>query len=124
MTFLYPERPQPEAAPDALAAESAPALYGQVSREHPQSPPKPLDQTYPNTIPDPGPSGEVVHHIIIGSPEAVRETIHRLHLKRYVEQAMWTGPIEIGPDGINITQSQGQILFYLMRLRSLDVPAG
>ncbi len=103
MTFLYPERPQPEAAPDALATEAAPTRI---------------------TTPDPGPSGEVVHHIIIGSPEAVRETIHRLHLKRYVEQAMWTGPIEIGPNGVNITQSQGQVLFYLMRLRSLDVPTG
>ena len=34
---------------------------------------------------------------------------------------MWTGPIEIGPSGVHITQSQGQVLFYLMRLRSLDV---
>ncbi len=91
MTFLYPELPQSEAAPTLLAT------------------------------PDPGPSGEVIRHVIIGSPEGVRETIHRLHIKRYVEQAMWTGPIEIGPSGVNITPSQGQILFYMMRLRSLDV---
>ncbi len=92
MTFLYPELPAPtEAAPTVL------------------------------TTPDPGPSGEVIRHILIGSPEGVRETIYRLHLRRYVEQAMWTGPIEIGPSGVHITQSQGQVLFYLMRLRSLDV---
>ncbi|MGF1516161.1 MAG: hypothetical protein ACFB5Z_21025 [Elainellaceae cyanobacterium] len=103
MTFLYPERPQPEAAPDALATESTPVRL---------------------TAPDPGPSGEVVRHILIGSPEAVRETIYRLHIKRYVEQAMWTGPVKIGPSGVQITHEEGQILYYLMRLRSLDVPAG
>ncbi|MGF1514524.1 MAG: hypothetical protein ACFB5Z_12650 [Elainellaceae cyanobacterium] len=92
MTFLYPEQPPSGAAPTVL------------------------------TTPDPGPSGEVVRHIIIGSPEAVRETIHVLHLRRYVEQAMWTGPVAIGPDGVKITQTEGQVLYYLMRLRSLDVP--
>ncbi len=100
MTFLYPELPQPEAAPDMLATEAAPTLL---------------------TPPDPGPSSEVVRHILIGSPEGVRETIYRLHLKRYVEPVRWTGPIEIGPSGVHITQSQGQVLFYLMRLRSLEI---
>ncbi|MGF1513362.1 MAG: hypothetical protein ACFB5Z_06670 [Elainellaceae cyanobacterium] len=104
MTFLYPELPlSSEAAPALLAAESAPVRL---------------------TAPDPGPSGEVVRHVLIGSPEALRETIHLLHIKRYVEPNLWTGPVEIGPDGVKITQSQGQVLYYLMRLRSLDVPKG
>ena len=110
MTFLYPQRPQPEAAPtvpstpDKLTAQPLPT------------------ETAPTRIvtPDPGPSGEVIRHILIGSPEGIRETIYALHLKRYVEQAMWTGPVNIGPNGVTITRNEGDILFYLMRLRSLD----
>ena len=109
MTFLYPQRPQTEAAQDP---------YGQVSQEQLASLPEPNSPTRPN----PGPSGEIVRHIIIGSHEAVRETIHRLHVKRYVEQAMWTGPVKIGPSGVIIPHEDGQILYYLMRLRSLEVP--
>ncbi len=101
MTFLYPEQPAySEAAPNVLASEAAPTML---------------------TTLDPGPSGEVVRHVIIGSPEALRETIHLLHLKRYVEPTRWSGPIEIGPNGVNIPHSHGQVLFYLTRLRSLDV---
>ncbi len=104
MTFLYPELPSHgEAALSLPSTEQAPNLL---------------------TTPDPGPSGEYIRHILVGSPEGVRETIYRLHLRRYVEQAQWTGPIKIGPNGIHITPSQGQILFYLMRLRSLDMPTG
>ena len=72
----------------------------------------------------PGPSGEIIRHIIVGSPEAIRETIYRLHMLRYVEHPQWTGPIEIGPSGIHITPDQGQMLAYLMRLRALDAPTG
>jgi len=92
MTFLYPELPPSGAAPTVL------------------------------TTPQPGPSDEYVRHILIGSPEALRETIYVLHQRRYVEQALWTGPVAIGPSGVQITRNEGQVLFYLMRRRSLDVP--
>ncbi len=94
MTFLYPELPPTEAAPTVL------------------------------TTPDPGPNGEIIRHIIIGSPAGVRETIHLLHNKRYVEQSLWTQLIDIGEGGVRITQKEGQVLSYLVRQRSLDVPMG
>ncbi|MGF1514764.1 MAG: hypothetical protein ACFB5Z_13870 [Elainellaceae cyanobacterium] len=91
MTFLYPEQPLgPEAA--LLRLDIAP----------------------------PAPGGEVVRHIIIGSPPAIRETIHLMHINRYaVEQSLWTGPVAIGPDGVRLSQREGQALAYLMRIRSL-----
>lgn len=96
MTFLYPELP--------LTSEAAPAV--------------------PTTLPT-GPSGEIIRHILIGSPAGVRETIRLIHLRRYfIDQSFWTGPVAIGPDGVKITRNEGQVLAYLMRRRSLDVPAG
>ena len=108
MTFQQSQRPHGEVAQSALPSHIAPT------------------QAAPTTLvtPHPGPSGEVIRHVLIGSPEGVRATIHRLHDCRYVEQAQWTGPIEIGPSGIHITRNQGQILYYLMRLRSFDLSTG
>ncbi|MGB3612852.1 MAG: hypothetical protein WBA10_03595 [Elainellaceae cyanobacterium] len=91
MTFLYPELPSNEAAPTVL------------------------------TTPQPGPNDEYIRHLLIGSPEAIRETIHLLHLRDYVEQALWSGPIAIGDGGVKITHREGQALAYLMRRRSLNV---
>lgn len=95
MTFLYPELPP--------NSEAAPTLL---------------------TTPDPGPEGEFVRHILVGSPEAVRETIYVLHQRRYVEQALWTGPLAVGPHGVRLSRREGEAIAYLMRLRSLDVPKG
>ncbi len=94
MTFLYPELPSNEAAPTVL------------------------------TTPSPAPNGEIIRHIIIGSPEGVREAIHKLHVRRYVEQSLWTQLIAIGEGGIKITRNEGEVLSYLVRQRSLDGPIG
>ncbi|MGB3614607.1 MAG: hypothetical protein WBA10_12510 [Elainellaceae cyanobacterium] len=95
MTFLYPDQPsQPEAAPNLLT-----------------TPPRTYD-------------GEIIRHIVIGSPEAVRDAIYVLHNKRYADQALWTKLIPIGEAGVRITPNEGQVLSYLMRPRSLDVPTG
>ncbi|MGF1515031.1 MAG: hypothetical protein ACFB5Z_15230 [Elainellaceae cyanobacterium] len=91
MTFLYPERP--------ACSEAAPSVL---------------------TTPDAGPNGETIRHVLIGSAEGIREAIHVLHVRRYVEQGFWSGPFEIGPDGVRIIQSQGQMMAYLMRQRTLD----
>ena len=67
------------------------------------------------------PDGEVVRHILIGSPAGIRETIHLMHTGRYlVEQSLWTGPVPIGPDGVRLSRREGQVLAYLMRLRGLQ----
>ncbi len=93
MTFLYPEQPsQPEAAPPVLIT------------------------------PEADPNGEIIRHILIGSPEGIREAIYVLHVRRYVEHFLWAGPFKVGPDGIRITQSQGQMMAYLTRQRTLDAP--
>ena len=71
--------------------------------------------------PPPQPDGEVVRHILIGSPEGIRETIHLMHINRYgIEQSLWTGPVAIGPDGVQLSRREGQVLAYLMRLRGLQ----
>ena len=92
MTFLIPEQPlNPEAALLRLAE------------------------------PPPQPDGEVVRHILIGSPGGIRETIHMMHTNRYfVEQSLWTGPVAIGSDGVRLSRREGQVLAYLMRLRGLQ----
>ncbi len=92
MTFLYPEQPlNPEAALLRLAE------------------------------PPPHPDGEVVRHILIGSREGIRETIHLMHINRYyVEQGLWTGPVAIRPDGVRLSRREGQVLAYLMRQRGLQ----
>jgi len=65
--------------------------------------------------------GEVVRHILIGSPAGIRETIHLMHINRYtIEQSLWTGPVAIGPDGLQLSRKEGQVLAYLMRLRGLQ----
>ncbi|MGB3615762.1 MAG: hypothetical protein WBA10_18345 [Elainellaceae cyanobacterium] len=110
MTFLYPERPSTEAASILLPTDGAPILERQTSQERSPQPPNP--------------NGEIIRHILIGSPEGIREAIHLLHLKRYVEQSLWTQLIKIGDDGVKITHKEGQVLSYLTRQRSLDVPLG
>ncbi len=92
MTFLYPEQP--------LDREAALIRLDQIP---------------------PQPDGEVVRHLLIGSPEGIRETIHLMHINRYyVEQGLWTGPVDIGPDGVRLSRREGQVLAYLMRQRGLQ----
>lgn len=90
MTFPYPERPQTEAAPVVL------------------------------TTPQPRHGEEYIRHLLIGSPEAIRGTIHLLQARRYVDHALWSGPLPVGESGIHITHDEGQAIAYLMRRRSLD----
>jgi len=97
MTFLYPDMPPTEAAPTILAAPTR------------------------LTTPQPGPHDEYIRHLLIGSPEAIRETIFFLHQRRYVEHALWSGPLPIGSGGIHITHNEGEAIAYLMRRRSLDI---
>lgn len=109
MTQYPDQRPPSEAAPIAHRPFQA----------SPSSPP-PADSPHPHTPPGLGPSGEVVRHILIGSPEGVRAAIYALHFKHYAEQAMWTGPMPIGPSGIHISRHHGEVMAYLTRLRAFD----
>ena len=70
-----------------------------------------------------GPKGPVedshLRHLIIGSPEGVRNAINRLHVLQYVEWKLWTPLITIGDRGIHITPAHGQVLSYLVQQRPL-----
>ena len=112
MTMPYFERSYSGAAP--LLLTTGPVASDQLAVPDISASPAEL------TPPDPGPSGEVVRHIIIGSPAGVRAAIYALHRKRYVEQGRWTGPLPLGPEGVHLTRREGEVMAYLMRLRSLD----
>lgn len=109
MTIHYPKRPPIEAAHRLLAAP------GPLPAEAAPTPP---------TTPDPGPNDEYIRHILIGSPDAIRETIYLLQARHYVDHAQWSGPFPVGDRGIRITRQEGQMLAYLMRRRALDIPWG
>ncbi len=67
------------------------------------------------TRPDPETDDEYLHHIIIGSPKAVEDTIKLLHVLQYVENRRWTPLIPIREQGLRITPNEGQVLSYLVR---------
>ena len=69
------------------------------------------------SAPAPGSGKEYLHHILIGSPEAVKDAIKLLHVLRYVEGRRWTPLIAIREQGIRITPNKGEVLSYLMRQR-------
>lgn len=65
--------------------------------------------------PDSQPGRERLRHLIIGSPDGVRSTIHALHVLNYAEQATWSKLIAIPESGILITPSQGEVFSLLRR---------
>ncbi|TVQ13539.1 MAG: hypothetical protein EA368_02085 [Leptolyngbya sp. DLM2.Bin27] len=70
--------------------------------------------------PSPQPGRERLRHLVIGSTDGVRATIHQLHMLTYAEQASWSQLITIPPSGILITPDQGEVFSYLARWRQLS----
>lgn len=68
---------------------------------------------------EPAPSQEELRHLIIGSPNGVRSTIHQLHTLHYADPDQWSQLITIPPSGILITHQQGEVLSFLLRRRQL-----
>ena len=64
-----------------------------------------------NTNPRP----ERLRHLVIGSPEGVRDTINLLHVLRYADQATWSQLVTIPSSGILITPEQGEVFSLLRR---------
>ena len=67
--------------------------------------------------PDLPPERERLRHLVIGSPEGVRSTIHTLHVLGYAEQATWSQLVTIPESGILITPEQGEVFSLLRRER-------
>ncbi|MBW4652370.1 MAG: hypothetical protein KME20_04880 [Kaiparowitsia implicata GSE-PSE-MK54-09C] len=61
------------------------------------------------------PGRDSLRHLLIGSPDGVRATIHRLHLLHYAEQSVWSRLIAIPPSGIVLTPAQGEVFSYWLR---------
>jgi hypothetical protein len=77
---------------------------------------------HPLYLSNPGlpPGRERLRHLIMGSPEGVRSTIHTLHVLRYAEQSTWSRLLQIPTAGILLTPVQGEVFSYLWRDRPLS----
>ena len=65
----------------------------------------PLPQLAPvGTVP-----GQSVRHILLGSPDAIRQTIHLLHTLHYVETILWSPVLSITEPMI-ITPAQAEAI--------------
>ena len=67
---------------------------------------------------EPAPSGgvprEYLRHILLGSPEAVRQTIYLLHRLRYSETGLWS-PVMAVEKSLIITPAQGEAISLLRK---------
>lgn len=66
-------------------------------------------------MPDGSNLGESMRHILLGSPGAVRQTIHLLHTLHYAETVLWS-PIVPVEEQMIITPAQGEAMSLLRRL--------
>ena len=65
-------------------------------------------------IPTSAVPGETIRHILLGRPDAVRQTIRLLHSLRYTETVLWSPVIAIA-DPLVITPSQGEAMSLLRK---------
>ncbi|MBE9059943.1 hypothetical protein IQ256_02910 [cf. Phormidesmis sp. LEGE 11477] len=69
--------------------------------------------TGPN--PDSSVPGETVKHILLGSPGAIRQTIHLLHSLRYSETVLWSPVLRV-EEPLVITPEQGEAMSLLRKM--------
>ncbi len=78
------------------------------------SPASPLAIELAQPLPNGSRSGEPLRHILLGSPGAVRQTIHLLHTLHYAETVLWS-PIMAIEEPLIITPAQGEAMSLLRR---------
>jgi hypothetical protein len=66
-------------------------------------------------LPSPQRQGEPLRHILLGSPAAIRQTIHLLHNLRYVETVQWSPLVEIPNNQLIITPRVGEVMSLLVK---------
>ena len=57
---------------------------------------------------------EELRHILLGSPGAIRQAIHQLHVLFYAESLLWS-PVAAVTDSVVITLAQGAAISLLRR---------
>ena len=57
---------------------------------------------------------EYLRHILLGSPDAVRQTIHLLHRLNYSETVLWS-PVMAVEESLIITPAQGEAMSLLRK---------
>lgn len=89
------------------------------STENPILSPLPTTATQPTPQPQltaiGTPPGESIRHILLGSPEAIRQTIHLLHTLRYSETVLWSPVLKV-EEPIIVTPAQGEAMSLLRKL--------
>ncbi|MGC1526392.1 MAG: hypothetical protein WA783_10095 [Phormidesmis sp.] len=55
-----------------------------------------------------------LRHILLGSPEEIRQAIHQLHVLNYVEPLLWSPIMAVG-ERLVITPEQGEAMSLLRR---------
>ena len=93
-----------------------------------------LTQMMPTRLSQPGAAGspascqpaatplseqDPLKHLLIGSPRAIQQTIHRLHNLGYADAGFWSPLIAIPQQQLVITSSKGEMMSLL--LRSLQI---
>jgi len=59
--------------------------------------------------------GEAIRHILLGTPEAIRSTIHLLHTLHYSETVLWSPVLKV-EEPIIVTPTQGEAMSLLRKL--------
>ncbi|MGB7085243.1 MAG: hypothetical protein WBD47_06790 [Phormidesmis sp.] len=55
-----------------------------------------------------------IRHILLGNPDAIRQTIHLLHTLHYSEPILWS-PVLTITDPITLTPAQGEAISLLRK---------
>lgn len=71
-------------------------------------------QTAPQFAPSGTPPKEYIRHILLGSPGAIRQTIHLLHRLHYAETILWT-PVLTLDEPLTLSPAQGEAISLLRK---------
>ncbi|MGC1308234.1 MAG: hypothetical protein WA885_13485 [Phormidesmis sp.] len=93
-----------------LLPTAQPASHSRFSQPSPTTAP----DFCPLTPPTANPGRSTVRHILLGSPEAVRQTIHLLHTLRYSETLLWSRAIAI-QEPLVIPPAPGEVISLLQK---------
>ena len=103
-------------APSTQAATGIPmAVTNRLTQPITSQPTTPPPTELPAHLQLTLPGGETIRHILLGSPESIRQTIRLLHNLRYVEISQWSPLIEIPENQLLITPAQGEVMSILVR---------